>query len=149
MEYKLLDNGTAVILTRQPKLFYDYLYVDFSCAPSGATAIFENFGNSYYRELCDGKCSIPVKMLHGEIKVTVVILDGTTPAKKWVCEELKAETQADGGILISPNDMNLPQTVVALKLENQEIRIENKALKDRLSGLEKRLDEIMGAYDFT
>ena len=39
MEYKVLDNGTAVILTRQPELVYDELYITFTGAPANATAI--------------------------------------------------------------------------------------------------------------
>lgn len=50
MEYKILDNGTAVVLTRQPEMVYDELYVDFSGAPSGATAIFECGGEDVYRQ---------------------------------------------------------------------------------------------------
>ena len=56
MEYKILDNGTAVVLTRQPELVYDELYIDFSGAPSGATAIFEVGGDSLYRSLDGAFC---------------------------------------------------------------------------------------------
>ena len=109
MEYKILDNGTAVVLTRQPELVYDELYVDFSGAPSGATAIFECGGDSLYRLLNGVTCSVPADKLNGVVKVTVALLEGSARPRRWACEELLAEKQKSGGTLISPNDMNMPQ----------------------------------------
>ena len=106
MEYKLLGNGSAVILTRQPEIVYDELYITFSGAPSDATAIIETSGDSLYRKLSEGTCAVPANKLRGEVKITVAILDGTTPPKRWTCEELKAEALRDGGIrcltIVSP-----------------------------------------------
>ena len=69
MEYKILDNGTAVVLTRQPELVYDELYIGFSGAPSGATAIFEVGGDSLYSLLHGETCSVPADKLNGVVKV--------------------------------------------------------------------------------
>ena len=149
MEYKLLGNGSAVILTRQPEIVYDELYITFSGAPSDATAIIETSGDSLYRKLSEGTCAVPANKLRGEVKITVAILDGTTPPKRWTCEELKAEALRDGGILVCPNDLNLPQTIFDLRIENQEIREENATIKGELAAIKKRLNEIMEAYDFT
>ena len=71
MEYKILDNGTAVVLTRQPELVYDELYIDFSGAPSGATAIFEVGGDSLYR------------LLHGEAYGTEIYLGSGDCPDNW------------------------------------------------------------------
>ena len=39
MEYKLLCDKTGVILTRQPELVTDKLFITFTGAPEGATAV--------------------------------------------------------------------------------------------------------------
>lgn len=147
MEYKILDNGTAVVLTRQPELVYDELYIDFSGAPSGATAIFEVGGDSLYRLLHGETCSVPADKLNGVVKVTVALLDGSARPRKWACEELLAEKQKSGGTLVSPNDMNLPQRFIELKMENEAIRQTNERIETRLKELEDKLERLLEGYD--
>lgn len=149
LEYKILGNGTAVILTRQPEIVHGELRVDFTCAPLGATAIFESNGSSVYRLLDGISCSVPVSRLDGAVKVTLALLDGSASPKKWVCEELMTKKEKNGGVLVSPNDMNLPQRYIELKLENEEIRRENKCLAERVKKLENRLETILEGYDLT
>ena len=149
MNYKILDNNTAVVLTRQPKLIYNELYVDFLDAPLGATAIFESGGNTMYRLLNGGTCSVPSDKLNGVVKVTVALLDGSTRPCRWTCEELLAEKQKSGGTLISPNDMNLPQRFVELKLENHTVRQSLERLEGRIKELEDRLEKLLEGYDLT
>ena len=149
MQYKLLDNGEGVILTRQPALISGDLYVDFSGAPSGATAIFESGDDSIYRLLDGETCDVPVDKLNGAVKVTVVLLDGSARPRKWACEELLAEKQQSGGTLISPNDMNLPQRFVELKLENEAIRQAQDRLEERVKDIEDRLENLLEGYDLT
>ena len=150
IEYKLLDNHKGVILTRQPHIAADELSFSFEGAPSDATAIFEiQNGDCYYRSLSNGRCSLPLSNVSGEVKVTVALLNGETPPRRWLCEEFKADKQRNGGTLIAPNDMNLPQTVVALQLENQEIRQLFTNLKEQYDKLNAKLEKIMEGYDFT
>lgn len=149
MEYKVLNNGTAVILTRQPELVYDELYITFTGAPPDATATFETSKGATYRKVEGTECSIPVKLLEGEVKVSLVVLDGSARPKRWLCEEIKAVVQKNGGTLISPNDMNLPQTVVELRLEVEELRKGYENLFALYQSLEKRLEDIMEGYNIT
>ena len=150
MQYKIFENGTGVILTRQPDLEQNDLFVEFVDAPLGATAIFETKnGDSFYRVLEDGVCSFPVSRLSGEVKVTLAILDGKTPPHRWICEEFKVSNLKNGGTLIAPNDMNLPQRFVELKLENEVIRKANERLEKRLSDLENQFEKLLEGYDLT
>lgn len=148
MRYKLLGNNTAVMLTRQPKVIYDTLEITFVGAPQNATVIMESNGNPFYRKLKNGKCEFPVEKLTGTLKVTVAVLDGSTPTKRWLCEELKAEKTKDDGIVICPNDLNLPQTIADLRIEIQHIREENATIREELLEIKKRIVEIMESYDF-
>ena len=150
MEYKLLDNESGVILTRQPEIVEEELFISFIDAPADATAIFEtNDGVSYYRALSEGTCSLPVKRVAGEVKVTVALLDGSARTRKWICEELLAKKQESGGTLVSPNDMNMPQRFVELKLENEGIRQNQERLEGRVKELEDRLEKLLEGYDLT
>ncbi len=147
MEYKILDNGTAVLLTRQPEPIKDELCVTFTGVPTGATAIFEVGDTAIYRLLEEDSCVVPVYKLVGEVKVTVVILDGSARPQKWICEELKGHRLESGEILVAPNDMNLPQRYVELKLENQILRDNDKELHARLDELREKLEKLYEGYD--
>lgn len=148
MVYKLLNNGSGVILTRQPEIAESALFVHFTGVPTNATAIFTlESGESYYRPLSDASCSLPVANLRGAIKVTVAVLD-KTPLRRWICEEFKADKLKEG-TLIAPNDMNLPQTVVDLRLENEDLRLTCRKLEEMYKEISDKLEKIMEGYDFT
>ena len=148
--YKLLDNNVGVILSRQPELVEKELVVQFDGAPENATAVFETeSGDDYYRMLVGGECSLPIERIKGSVKVMVLILDDPSGKNRWHCEGLKADKLQSGETLISPDDMHLPDTVTALRLENQEIRKAYKDLEDRFVRLEERLERIMQGYSVT
>ncbi len=150
LTYKLLDNNGGVILSRQPEVVEKELTVHFDGAPENATAVFETeSGDSYYRILMDGECSLPIERISGSVKVTVLILDDPTGKLRWYCEGLKADKLQSGETLITPDDMNLPDAVAALRLENQEIRKTCKDLEERFTSFEEQLERIMEGYSVT
>lgn len=64
MEYKLLDDNTGIILTRNPEKVSKNLFITFTGAPADATVIFENReGDSLYRKLEDNMCAVPTRFL--------------------------------------------------------------------------------------
>lgn len=149
MEIKLLNNKKGFILTRQPEVVEDKLYITFTNAPKNATAIFENANDSLYRLLQDNCCEIPENFLIGEIKITVAILNGEINSPKWECEGIKASKTKDGNILIAPNDMNLPEKMVEIQLEMQEIQNNLSILSKNYSELETKLTKLLEGYDIT
>ncbi len=147
MEYKLLDNGTGLILTRQPEIVHNNLFITFTGAPENATAIFQKAnGDSLYRQLQDNTCGLPAHFLDGDIKVSVTMLDGSSNAPKWRCEEIKAQKQKVG-VLVSPNDMNIPLQMVEIRLEQQKIIDDIKKLAENYSELNKKVDKLLEGYD--
>lgn len=148
MEYRLLDSGKGVMLTRQPEFISGSLYITFTGAPAGATAIFENGGDSLYRLLSDGSCSVPASFLTGDVRVVVTLLNGTVNAPKWTCEGIKA-SNTKGGIFVRPNDGDIPQQIAETRVEMQEIRNDIKMLFDKYSGLETKLNKLLEGYDVT
>ena len=146
--YKLLDNDTGVILTRNPKTVTEKISVRFEGAKKNAVAAFTFAdGTELYRELKDGECSIRLPNNEGEMKVAVTVLDGTAKPRTWVCEQIKYKKCACGEMLVSPNDMNLPQTVTELKLENEELRLSFAELEKKFKSLEERFNNMMEGYD--
>ena len=148
MEYRLLDSGKGVMLTRQPEFISGSLYITFTGAPAGATAIFENGGDSLYRLLSDGSCSVPASFLTGDVRVVVTLLDGTVNPQKWACEGIKT-TATKGGVLVCPNDNDIPRQIAEIQVEMQGIRNDIKALFDKYSGLETKLNKLLEGYDVT
>ena len=149
MEYKLLSNHTGIILTRHPEQIADELRVTFTGAPKGATAIFESVdGESAYRELSEGSCSVPAALVVGEVKVAVAMFGGNTQAERWICEEIKGEVR-EGKVVVLPNDMNLPLVVASLRLEMDALRVSAKEMLDRCAALEEKWDSFMSGYDIT
>ncbi len=147
MEYKLLDNGKGLLLTRQPEIVQQHLIITFSGAPENATAIFENGkGDSLYRLLQDNTCSLPARFLEGDIKVSITILDTSQKPPVWHCEEIKTKKQS-AGVLVGPNDMNLPQQVIEIQLEQQEIKNTIGGLIRQLSEFDEKLKKLLEGYD--
>lgn len=148
IEYKLLNNDTAVILTRQPIVVYDEFIISALDLPPKMSISARTENISLYRELINGERIIPTNKLSGVLSVSFVVSDDTVPLKRWIGEELKIEKLKDGGALICPNDLNLPQVVADLRVENDELRKEYKDIKDCLKKTNERVDKIFEAYKF-
>ena len=147
IEYKVLNNGEAVLLTRQPALIDGELIFTFTKVPVGVTAIFASADLTLYRELEDGKCSVLSDLLCGTVSVTLAILDGSARPHKWVCEGIIFDKLNNGYTLIYPDDANLPQRVADLKLENDKIRETQDQLEKKLKLLDEKLVNILEGYD--
>ncbi len=148
MKYKLLSNGTGVLITRQPEVVSDSLYIiSFQNAEEGSTAIITCQDESYYLPIVNGKCSIDRKKLSGEMKVSVALFNESVHAPKWICEELKTEKLGDGTVLVCPNDMNLPAVVIRLLEEFDNLLSKFSQLSKKCDNLAIRLNSIMESYD--
>lgn len=154
MEYKLLDDNTGIILTRNPEKVSKNLFITFTGAPADATVIFENReGDSLYRKLEDNMCAVPTRflcpILEDAIKVTVCILDGVSK-DRWKCEEIKTGLLVSTNeVLVQPNDMNIPQQMIDLKLELQEMKTKQKEQQEEISELNNKLNRLLEGYDIT
>lgn len=152
MEYKILQSyRKGVLLTRQPEVINgESLYITFTGAPEGATAIFQRKSDksSIYRLLKDLTCEVPEDFLDGEIALRVSLMDGTVSQPVFVCEEIKA-TKTDMGTLVCPNDTNVPETLVEIQLDMQTISDKINKLMDKYSELNTKLEKLLEGYDIT
>lgn len=149
MEIMLLQNKKGVILTRQPEVIKDNLYVTFSNAPENATAIIENkAGNSIYKLLEDYTCAIPSDFLDAEVKITIAVLDGVHNCDKWFCESIRAML-VNGEILVCPGDNDLPGEMAKAQIEIDKLQTGfNKITKD-YAELNEKLEKLLNGYDIT
>ena len=145
MRVKLLDNGTGVIITRQPFITHEDEVIEFEGHPEKSVVIYERGVTQYYRKIRNGKAELPFAILDGVIKISVAVISAS--GVKWTCEEIIADVLENGGVLIAPNDMNLPQAVVDLKLENEALRKENAEIRRILKEFEDKLQGILEGYD--
>jgi len=73
----------------------------------------------------------------------------TVSPEKWACEGLKITKQKKGGVLVSPNDMNIPEQMVELQIELQEMRRKDKEQSEKISELNKKIEKLLEGYDIT
>lgn len=147
IKYRLFDNGKGVILTRQAFVHRGDLPLEFENASDEATVIAEaKDGTSYYRQLSGGKCYIPLDNIEGDVKITVALM-GKTPVTRWSCEEIKIQRLEDGQVLVAPNDMNLPDKVIELYIENDTLRKDITGLTNKIAAIEQRLSDLLEGYD--
>lgn len=148
MEYKLLCDKTGVILTRQPELVTDKLFITFTGAPEGATAVFErDDGNSMYRLIEGEICSLDAAFLRGTIKCAVAMLNGSVKTQKWLCEGIKTVRIKDVGVIVSPDDVNLQNKLVKIQIEKAALQNTVDKHEERISELEKKLTKLLEGYD--
>lgn len=149
-EYKLLNDGQGVILSRQPEILEGDQIVRFSGAPSGAVVLFETKNESCYRKLeKDGYCLVPHRVLNGVVKVNVTCYNGTVTPQRWGCESLIANTLPNGTVVLMPDDNNLPLEVANLKIANHKLREDFAELEEKFNKLSDTFTSMMEGYDLT
>ena len=90
MLYKLLDNGSGVILSRTPQGVQKSIKVTFKDAPKNALAVFEyDNGQETYKMLENEECTIIFPRKSGVIKVAVILNKGSAIPPKWLCNRIK------------------------------------------------------------
>ena len=146
--YRIFGNGRGVLLTREANVVRGEIKFEFQNAPDGATAIFSSLSSKYYRELAGGVCSIQAEYFDGIVEV-VVALNGKKPFERWQCESLNCTRQPGGSVLITPDDANLPEEVVKLRGEVDELRETNKRLNEKIEALYRSFEEIKQGYNLT
>lgn len=149
-EYKLLNDGQGVMLTRQPVELKGDLAVSFFGAPPGAVASFKAEGGAKcYRELKGGTCLVPRRLLKGSVEVSVVCYDETVSPRSWTCERLVVTTLESGVTMIAPDDNNLPSEVTNLKIAHQQLREDFVRLEEKFNKLSEKFTSMMEGYDLT
>lgn len=147
MKIVLLDNYSAVIIDRSAHVVGEEVVFEFEGVeiPSGSSLVAMcGDGISHYREIVNGRCTLPTEHLHGVVPIYIKVFGKTVLT--WKCEALKCQRTQRGEVMISPNDSDIPAEFVKMKLENQEIRTRVKELEDYIRSLEKKFDDMMRGW---
>ena len=149
MEYKLIEVARkGFILTREPEVVTDELIITFTGAPNNATAIFENgLGDSLYRLLNNGVCSVPAGFLTGVVKCTVAVIDGAPKAPKFICESIYIK-HTNGGVVCCPDGVDIPLQMIETLSQVQDIKNNLNELAKQQKTLSEKLDKLIEGYDF-
>lgn len=146
-EYKLLNDGQGVTLTRQPGVVDGDLIVSFDGAPDGAVALFARGSDRCFRTIESGACTLPKTMLCGTLDVAVICYDGSVDPKSWKCEGLCVTVLKSGELLITPDDNNLPLEVANLKIASHKLREDYAELEKKFKILSEKFTSMMEGYD--
>lgn len=149
IRYRFFGAGMTTITTRQPVIIpsAEKLCLCFDGKPEEATtAILQAGAHEMYLTLTDACAVLQAGRLSGNIKVTLAAIDSSARPQVWKCEEIST-TPCEGGILIAPNDMNMPERFTELKKENEEIRAELGKVKAEISALQNRIERMLEGYD--
>ena len=147
MKIVLLNNYTAVIVDRSAQIAGDEIDLEVGGVeiPNGSSLVAMcGNGISHYQEIKDGRCTLPTKHLDGVIPIFIKVFD--EKVLTWKCEALYCQRLADG-VLVSPNDSDLPEEFAKLKLENDEIRNYIRELEDHILKFNKELNDMKRGWN--
>ena len=149
MKYRLLDSGVGIAITRRAQLLNEILVFEFAGADEGLLILENEEGIFFYRDVLAGRCEIEISKLQGAVKVTFVVKGNGDTHRKWVCEPLFVDHIEQGGALVCPDDMNLPQVVADLRVENEAMRRDAADLRESIKALNERFDALLEGWDIT
>jgi hypothetical protein len=135
----MLSRQALVLDERQP------LVICFDGVETATAIINYECGDTVYRDLANGYCSIDNSTIpDGDIRITLAILDGS--GKRWACDGLKA-MRVGGCLIVSPNEVSVPEKVAKSELDIQEIKSELAVLRNIVNDINERITTILEGYD--
>ena len=150
MQYILLKNGKGIIHSDSRKSAENEITLTFTNAPSNSTAIFGTSKGQIYRRLSEDKheCSLNCESISGVVTVGISTsnVENGEP-QRWYCESLLVTEEKDGRKLNSPlNDFG--KEIEFLYLELEIVQKHLKELTEKMSSLEKQLEDTLDGHDF-
>lgn len=135
----MLSRQALVLDERQPLMLY------FEGVETATAIINYECGETVYRDLVNGSCSVENSTIpDGDIRITLALLDGS--GKRWACDSLKA-MRVGGSLLVSPNEVTLPEKTARNELDIQSIKEELAALREFVEKINDRITTMLEGYD--
>jgi hypothetical protein len=142
MKIALLDNYKGVIVDRTPFIATDTLDIEIDA--DGKTLVVAcKDGIKHYLAIKDGKSTVPTKDMDGVVHLFVKNFDKSITT--WKCESLKCQRVNDG-VLIAPNDSDLPEHFAQLQIDYQNMSERVKILEDYIRAVNKRIDSMVEGW---
>lgn len=147
IQYRILDNGKGVLLTRgtvSESSDATFIFDSASEKDAPSRAVFaDTSGNEIYRELDGRKCSVPMRKLCGTISVAVV---GVENKKRWKCDSVRFIKHGNAVIAIA-NEDSVYEELAALRIEYDELCAEVGKIRESVNRVSDKLENIMEGYD--
>lgn len=147
MRYTLFDTMSGAITDRKPIVTQTGTFqIDVHGAPSGSKLLVRNEnGDTYYRDVNDGVCVLPVVL--GVLEVWVKHFGERVIT--WRCEPLCATDIGDGRVLVLPHDTNIPAEMATVREELQRTRDDFKRLLAAYEELDERINKMLEGWHIT
>lgn len=138
MLYRLCNTGRGILLTREFKILSDRLVIEISDKEELYTAIIKTGDKVYYRTFVDGVAELEKGFISpGVISINIVKNDQVKPV--WICDELYADVR-DEAVAVGGNTLQYDSLL-------NELRVENDVYRERMTALEKKVDELSRHYE--
>lgn len=138
MQYRLCNNGKAILLNREFKILDKMLQIKIDESTGIYTAVIKMGKKIYYRTIMDGITGLEKRLITpGVISVSIIKNDGIRPV--WVCDEMYADVK-DQTVVIGGNTIQYDTLL-------NELRVENDVFRERISVLENKIDELSRHYE--
>lgn len=145
MLYRLCNNGRAILLDRGFKIIGDNLVLEISETDELYTAIIKTGDKTYYRTFVNGVAELGKELIQpGAMKVSIIKNDKVQPT--WIGDELYAERD-DQAVVVGANTLEYDTLLNELRIENDVYRDRMTGLEDKINKLSKHYDEIYAGYE--
>lgn len=147
IKYRIFDSGRGFIVTRRPVVQSESVRLRFEGLPDGTTVMIERGdGMTIYKKPVGYCVDVALK---GEetYKVTASLFDTSARPERWACEGIRTENLQDGTVLVMPDDNDLPDEVIRLREDNEDLRRELNELKNKTDEMKDMIERIMEGHD--
>lgn len=139
MLYRLCNNGRAVLLTREVQILKEALCIEITGGGDDRyTAIIKTGEKTYYRAVEDSAAELKKELIEpGAISISII--KNNEIKATWACDELYATVDGDV-VAIGGNTLQYDNLL-------NELRVENDVYRERMTALEKKVDELSRHYE--
>lgn len=139
MIYRLCNNGRAVLLTREVQILKEALCIELTATGEEKyTVIIKTGEKTYYRPVENRTAELKKELIEpGAISISIIKNDEIKAT--WACDELYATVDGDV-VVVGGNTLQYDNLL-------NELRVENDVYRERMTALEKKVDELSRHYE--
>lgn len=145
MHYKIYRNGTSELNCREDLNKASELTIEFDGAAEGSYAVINTKRSKRYRQIVDGKVSIPVPRESTLLTVTYVEQYGDL-ANTWQCPPVDVIV-TDGVVMIRPNLTGITDEINGLKEQLNNLQSYIQSMQDEITVIKGKIATLLEGYN--
>lgn len=145
MHYKLYRNGTSELYCREDLNKASELTIEFDGAVEGSYAVINTKNSKRYRQIVDGKVSIPVPRESTILTVTYVEPHGDKE-NTWQCPPVDVIV-TDGVVMIRPNLTGITDEINGLKEQLNNLQSYMQSMQDEITVIKGKIATLLEGYN--